>query len=186
MGELFPWKREEAIVKNNNVETVYDKAMEWLKKEKAIIKEADPSLHINAIHKADSVDQILFDKEISIDLFTRGRDVSVRLTVDNVINLSNRKGMYFFNFFEYFFEYVGAEVTEEILRDVYPVKGLNKMIYIQMIYVVILCSLGFLLLASYEAQPFLAIMGTLAFFTLTLIPLEPLMYAWRMKKRLYG
>jgi len=178
-------KRDTVIIKNKDITEIFSSTLGWLEKEKADILEIEPPFFVSAIHQY-GVDEKLYKKEIQIKLSTINSGLQIEFTVVKTIDYSvNSPSMVFIGLIEDFYKHIGVKVTDEIIRRLYPIDALNRLIRNNLIVIFLFNSISLIFILQGAFENFLAILGIVGISGMSIPSLISIIRFYNVKNRLY-
>jgi len=141
---------EQATIKGADIEEVYDACLSWLASLKARILEQKRPNFIKAQHGSGRRERVQkHGKIFLIRLSSKGKDIVIDLKIPPISWIPSQKSpvypIYWTEFVENLWRHVGVPISDDLLRRLYPLKNLRRMIYDNLVTIftmVILFGLG--------------------------------------------
>jgi hypothetical protein len=180
-------RRETSIVYGADIEDVYSRVLDWVKKEKSTIIESTPPTLIRVIHQPYGVDHKAYKKEIEVKLLQIKTDIIVDFTVVRTVDYDvNTPTMVFWGLFEDFFSYIGAQVTKEMRRRLYPLNKMNRSIQFNWALILIFGFFSLTALVIFlDLELFIGVLSAIAVSFPALIGIKEIRRLLKLKKELY-
>lgn len=176
--------RDTFLFKNSQRDSLYQKSLNWLKKDGAWIIEQEKPSYIKAWHRGRYIDAKSVRKEIIIEFKKNNDDVSIEFKILKLPRKAMKIYPYWILLLENYYEFIGVKTDSRILKYLYNIKDLDMMINNAIKGLIVASS--FVLLNFYvsiKTHLFFSIFG-IGVMYLLIIPILKSYFSYRNKKEI--